>query len=187
METRRFGARKCSSPLGLGELATARLRTWPPTARPICASSPAAWMAVVTSSVPLGGELVDSGAGSAVRARSVDSASEGAPARTGRGPCAGRGAGAGFGFAAAPASRPRAASASPWWRSPTCRSRSFAAPRRTASSGWRAGCRGRFPLPSSRSSLYQSTFRARPLGAPQFQGLVKRGRNRIERLDSGPS
>ena len=43
----------------------------------------------------------------AVRARSVDSASEGAPARTGRGPCAGRGAGAGFdvatarGFAAA--------------------------------------------------------------------------------------
>ena len=66
-------------------------------------------MAVVTSSVPLGGELGDSGAGSAVRARSVDSASEGAPARTGRGPCAGaafgfataRGLDAAFGFAAA--------------------------------------------------------------------------------------
>ena len=46
-------------------------------------------MAVVTSSVPLGGEVFDSGGGSAVRARSVDSASEGAPARTGRGLCEG--------------------------------------------------------------------------------------------------
>src|SRR4051794_10148925 len=42
-------------------------------------------MAVVTSSVPVGGDVVDSGGGSAVRARFVDSASDGAPARTGRG------------------------------------------------------------------------------------------------------
>jgi hypothetical protein len=55
-------------------------------------------MAVVTSSVPLGGDDFDSDGGSAVRARRVDSASEGAPARTGRGPCGERGSG---GFAAA--------------------------------------------------------------------------------------
>src|SRR4051794_6117940 len=42
-------------------------------------------MAVVTSSVPLGGDVVDGGGGSDVRARFVDSASDGAPARTGRG------------------------------------------------------------------------------------------------------
>ena len=48
----------------------ARLRTCPPTVRPIWASSPAAWMAVVTSSVPLGGLAPGSG-GSCVRARAV--------------------------------------------------------------------------------------------------------------------
>ena len=81
-----------SATYGLGSLSTARRRTCPPTARPIWASSPAAWMAVVTSSVPLGGEVVDSRGGSAVRARTVDSASEGEPARTGRGRCGSRAA-----------------------------------------------------------------------------------------------
>src|SRR5829696_9179803 len=58
-------------------------------------------MAVVTSSVPLGGEVVGWGGGSAVRARRVGSASEGEPARTGRGPWAASGLtarGAAFGF-----------------------------------------------------------------------------------------
>ena len=69
-------------------------------------------MAVVTSSVPVGGEAPRSrGAQGSERARSVDSASAGAPARTGRGRCAlagsragvaaARGAAAAFGFAAA--------------------------------------------------------------------------------------
>ena len=156
-------------------MSTARLSTWPPTARPIWASSPAAWMAVVTSSVPLGGEVVDSGGGSAVRARSVDSRSAGAPARTGRGLRAGAGLGAaafgaaffGRGFATVFVAVP------PLSR----RSRPNLVGR----------VAGRLPrtLSSSLLSLIpsQSTFHERASG--DWGG--KRGRMRIERLDSAPS
>src|SRR3954447_7989638 len=40
---------------GRGRRLAARLSTWPPTVMPICAISPAACSAVVTSSGPLGG------------------------------------------------------------------------------------------------------------------------------------
>jgi hypothetical protein len=74
----------------------ARRTIWLPTVTPICASSPAAWIAVVTSSVPEGtsgafGTLAPGGGG-AVRAggrsrsgAGVDASSAGEPARTGRG------------------------------------------------------------------------------------------------------
>src|SRR4051794_41186564 len=63
---------------------------------PIWASSPAACTAVVTSSVPLGGAAPDSsGSGASERARFVDSARAGAPARTGRGRCGSAGSRAG--------------------------------------------------------------------------------------------
>ena len=62
---------------------------WPPSVRPIFASSPVAWTAVVTSSVPLGG----SGAGLRRGGRAFSdfflaAASEGDPERTARGFCA---------------------------------------------------------------------------------------------------
>jgi len=41
----------------------ARLMSWPPTVAPICASSPAAWMVVVTISGPLGAVLRRPGGG----------------------------------------------------------------------------------------------------------------------------
>jgi hypothetical protein len=47
--------RRVGSRYGRGIRLAARLSTWPPTVMPICAISPAAWMAVVTSSGPLGG------------------------------------------------------------------------------------------------------------------------------------
>jgi hypothetical protein len=64
---------------------------WLPSVKPICASSPAAWIAVPTSSPPLGGrpELGLPGAG-----RSLPVSSFGAPARTARGPAAAGGVGA---------------------------------------------------------------------------------------------
>lgn len=85
---------------------------WLPTVNPIWASSPAAWIAVLTSSPPLGGPL-DVGCGAV--GRSLPVSSRGEPARTARGPAglgrvggagrlllavAGLGLGFGFGFAA---------------------------------------------------------------------------------------
>ena len=165
---------------GLGSRLTARLRTWPPTVRPIWASSPAAWMAVVTSSVPVGG--AEARARAARRPRSARAPSTPrAPARPrapGAAGAAGRGAAAqarraglglaavrgfaaafGFGFAAAGGLRLRGgASAS-------------RARRRRASRASRAGCRARRlrPCPPSPCALFglavfsligsQSTFR----------------------------
>src|SRR4051794_11004780 len=71
---------------------TARLSTWPPTVKPIWASSPVAFTAVVTSSAPRGG---DGGRGGGSRRASVVRFKDGEPDRTARGP------GAGLGFAAA--------------------------------------------------------------------------------------
>jgi hypothetical protein len=48
---------------GRGMRLAARLRIWPPTVMPIWASSPAAWTAVVTISVPLGRPSVRRGGG----------------------------------------------------------------------------------------------------------------------------
>src|SRR5215218_8419505 len=133
-------------------------------------------MAVVTSSVPLGGVVVDSGGGSAVRARSVDSRSAGAPARTGRGLRAGAGLAAAAAFGAAFFARGFATvfvAVPPLSR----RSRPNLVER----------VAGRLPrtLSSLRLSLIpsQSTFHERASG--DWGG--KRGRMRIERLDSAPS
>src|SRR3954454_24581579 len=132
-------------------------------------------MAVVTSSVPLGGVVVDSGGGSAVRARSVDSRSAGAPARIGRGLRAGA-AWAPAPFAAAFLAR---GSAAVFVAVPPLSRRS-----RPNLVGRVAG---RLPrtLSSSLLSLIpsQSTFHERASG----DWGVKRGRIRIERLDSAPS
>lgn len=56
---------------------------WPPTVNPSWASSPAAWIAVLISSPPLGGPLELGGGGAG---RSLPVSSLGAPARTGLGP-----------------------------------------------------------------------------------------------------
>src|SRR4051794_10916008 len=93
---RRFGGRDPSKGYGLGSRSTARLSARPLSLIPIWASSPAACTAVVTSSVPLGGAAPgSSGSGESERARSVDSARAGAPARTGRGRCGSAGSRAG--------------------------------------------------------------------------------------------
>src|SRR3954451_9287061 len=93
---RRFGAPQRTRGYGLGSRSTARLSARPLSLSPICASSPAAWTAVVTSSVPLGGVApASSGSGASERARSVDLARAGAPARTGRGRCGSAGSRAG--------------------------------------------------------------------------------------------
>src|SRR4051794_1978769 len=132
-------------------------------------------MAVVTSSVPLGGDVVGSGGGSALRARSVDSRNAGAPARTGRGLLR-RVAGLAFPFGAAFSARGFAAvlvAVPPVSR----RSRPTLVGR----------VAGRLPrtLSSSLLSLIprQSTFHNRASG----DCGQKRGRMRIERLDSAPS
>src|SRR4051812_6809361 len=164
-------------------------------------------MAVVTSSVPLGGVVVDSGGGSAVRARSVDSRSAGAPARTGRGLRARAGLArafrAGFfprGFPSvfsgrfAGFFRPRFAPRFFAGGFAAFFARGFAAvfvavpPLSGRSRPNLVGrVAGRLPrtLSSSRLSLIpsQSTFHERASG--DWGG--KRGRMRIERLDSAPS
>src|SRR6188472_4107753 len=82
---------------GLGSRDAARLSACPPSVRPIFASSPVAWTAVVTSSVPDGGL----GAGSRRGEEGFFlAASDGEPERTARGLGAafGAAASAGFGF-----------------------------------------------------------------------------------------
>jgi hypothetical protein len=51
------------SAYGRGRRCAARLRSWVPTVAPIWASSPTAWTAVVTISVPLGRPLAGRGGG----------------------------------------------------------------------------------------------------------------------------
>src|SRR6188472_3406520 len=83
---------------GLGSREAARLSACPPSVRPIFASSPVAWTAVVTSSVPDGGL----GAGSRRGEEGFFLASDGEPQRTARGLGAAFGSAAcaalGFGF-----------------------------------------------------------------------------------------
>src|SRR4051812_34377067 len=67
---------------GRGNRSSVRLSSWLPTVMPIWASSPAAWMAVVTSSVPRGGPPLERGR---VLSRRSGCSRLGEPARIGRG------------------------------------------------------------------------------------------------------
>src|ERR687894_514008 len=70
---------------GRGSLSAARLRIWPPTVRPIDASSPAACTTVVTSSVPVCTGRARGTSSRRDSAFSVGSLSAGEPTRTARG------------------------------------------------------------------------------------------------------
>ena len=57
LTNRMIGYLDADAGYGRGIRSIVRLSTWPPTVKPICASSPAARIVVVTSSVPVGAPI----------------------------------------------------------------------------------------------------------------------------------